>query len=164
MKVRDIMMGSPKSCHPEANVASAVEMMWVNDCGFLPVVESDGRVSGVVTDRDICIALGTRNRRASEVLVREVMTPRAYVCTTEDDVHTALEAMEEHQIRRLPVVSSEGKLVGVLSMGDVTLHAGRSKGRKKIELSSDEVVETFKGVRARSKRIPSEKEAGAQRA
>ncbi len=57
MKVRDMMMSAPKHCRPDTNLASAVETMWTNDCGFLPVVDEDGRVAGVITDRDICIAL-----------------------------------------------------------------------------------------------------------
>lgn len=149
MKVRDLMMGSPKSCRPETNLASAVETMWTNDCGFLPVVDEEGRVAGVVTDRDICIALGTRNRRASDVLVREVMTDRVYACAAEDDIHSALETMEKHQVRRLPVVSLDRKLVGILSIGDVTLHAEKREGRKIPDLSSDDVVETYQGIRVR---------------
>jgi CBS domain-containing protein len=143
------MMSVPKYCRPDANLAQAVEIMWVNDCGFLPVVDIDGRVAGVLTDRDICIALGTRNQRASDVLVRDVMTDRVCVCTAEDDIHTALETMEKHQVRRLPVVNLDGKLAGILSIGDVTLHAEKKEGKKIPDLSSEEVVETYQGIRVR---------------
>jgi CBS domain-containing protein len=149
MKVRDIMMSAPKYCRPDTNLAAAVEMMWTNDCGFLPVVDEGGRVAGVITDRDICIALGTRNQRASDVFVREVMTDRVYGCAAEDDIHTALATMEKHQVRRLPVVNLDGKLAGILSIGDVTLHAEKKGGKKIPDLSSDEVVETYQGIRVR---------------
>ncbi len=149
MKVRDIMMSAPQYCRPDTNLAAAVEIMWTNDCGFLPVVDMDGRVAGVITDRDICIALGTRNQRASDVFVREVMADRVYGCAAEDDIHTALETMEKHQVRRLPVVNPDGKLAGVLSIGDVTLHAEKKMGKKIPDLSSDEVVETYQGIRVR---------------
>ncbi|HLG94362.1 MAG TPA: CBS domain-containing protein [candidate division Zixibacteria bacterium] len=149
MKVRDIMMSAPKYCRPDTNLASVVEILWVNDCGFLPVVDRDERVAGVITDRDICIALGTRNQRASDVLVREVMTERVYACAPEDDIHSALETMEKHQVRRLPVVNLNGKLAGILSIGDVTLHAEKREGKKIPDLSSEEVVEAYQGIRVR---------------
>jgi CBS domain-containing protein len=149
MKVRDTMMSAPKSCRPDTNLAAAVETMWVNDCGFLPVVDLEGRVNGVITDRDICIALGTRNQRASDVLVRDVMTDRVYACAAEDDIHTALETMEKHQVRRLPVVNLDRKLTGILSIGDVTLHAEKKEGKKIPDLSTEDVVETYQGIRVR---------------
>src|SRR5574340_880164 len=62
MKVADVMMGTPASCTETTNLAAAVEILWERNCGIVPVVNPDGKVTGVVTDRDICIALGTRNR------------------------------------------------------------------------------------------------------
>ncbi len=73
MKVRELMMGTPYHCHPESNLGAATEFMWNGNCGFLPVVGSEGKLQGVVTDRDICIALGTRNHLPGEIPVREVM-------------------------------------------------------------------------------------------
>ena len=149
MKVRDIMTKAPTFCHPDSNLAAAAEKMWAHDCGLLPVVDNELGVVGVITDRDICIALGTRNQRASDVLVREVMTERVYACAPEDDIHSALETMEKHQVRRLPVVNLNGKLAGILSIGDVTLHAEKREGKKIPDLSSEEVVEAYQGIRVR---------------
>lgn len=149
MKIRDIMMSTPKYCRPDTNLAAAVELMWKNDCGFLPVVDFENRVVGVITDRDICIALGTRNQRASEIFVREVMAERVYACAMEEDIRTALKTMETHQVRRLPVVNADGKLAGVLSIGDLTLHAEKKEGRKIPDLSTEDVVETYQGIRVR---------------
>jgi CBS domain-containing protein len=143
------MMSSPRYCRPDTNLAAAVEMMWVNDCGFLPVVDVDNRVTGVITDRDTCIALGTRNQRASDVLVRDVMTDRVYTCATEDDIHSALETIEKHQVRRLPVVNLDGKLAGILSIGDLTLHAEKKEGKNIPDLSSEDVVEAYQEIRVR---------------
>ncbi len=80
MKVKDIMMGAPYYCQPETNLGSATELMWNANCGFLPVESTDGKVIGVITDRDICMALGTRNRLAGEVTVAEVPTGKLYTC------------------------------------------------------------------------------------
>jgi predicted transcriptional regulator len=62
MKVRDVMVGTPVWCSYETNLGAAVERLWNQDCGILPIVNSEGKVTAVATDRDICIALGTRNR------------------------------------------------------------------------------------------------------
>lgn len=149
MKVRDIMVKGPKICHPDTNLAVATETMWAHDCGALPVVNDEYEVVGFITDRDICITLGTRNQLASEVLVRDVMSKKVYACAPDDDIHRALETMEKGKVRRLPVINPVGKLVGLLSFGDVTLHAEKKAGQKTPDLSSDEVVETFQGIRVR---------------
>ena len=78
MKVKEIMTIAPEAGRPEDNLARAVELLWEADCGVLPIVDDTGRVAGILTDRDICIALGTRNARASDVLIASVMRP---VCT-----------------------------------------------------------------------------------
>lgn len=77
----------------------------------------------VITDRDICIALGTRNQRASDVRVGDVIYRPSVLCSAEDDLRSALKIMAAEKVRRLPVVDAEGKLVGVVSLDDVTLQA-----------------------------------------
>jgi hypothetical protein len=72
MKVQDVMKQPAVCCSPDTNVGAAVELLWVNNCGMLPVVGTDGKLQGVVTDRDICIAMGTRNRLAGELTIREI--------------------------------------------------------------------------------------------
>ena len=88
MKVKDAMMETPYYCQPESNLGSATELMWNANCGFLPVQSADGKVIGVITDRDICIALGTRNCPAGEVSVGQVMSGKLYSCAPDDDIHT----------------------------------------------------------------------------
>ena len=66
--------------------------MWANDCGALPVVE-DGKLAGIITDRDICIALGTRNQYATEATVKDVANRDLQTCAPEDDIHTAMAVM-----------------------------------------------------------------------
>src|SRR6516162_4485853 len=119
MRVLEIMMGTPYFCHPESNLGEAAELMWKGNCGFLPVVGSYGKVFGVVTDRDICIALGTRNRLPGDITVSEVTPSRKlFYCSPEDDIHVALQAMQTGKVRRLPVMTHEGALTGIISMDD----------------------------------------------
>ena len=93
MKVKDIMTTDVRTCTPAASVADAAHLMWDGDCGILPVVE-DGRLAGVVTDRDLFIALATRNALAAELSVRDVATTKVVTCSPEDDVQTALASMK----------------------------------------------------------------------
>jgi CBS domain-containing protein len=146
MKVRDVMMKSIAFCGARNNLAEATEMMWVHNCGILPVVDEHQKPIGVITDRDICIALGTRNSPASEVSVGKVTNGQLFYCAAEDDLHSALEIMRRKRVRRLPVVGKDGLLDGILSMDDVVLHAEKGAGGKDPELTFEEVVETYKGI------------------
>jgi CBS domain-containing protein len=149
MKVKDVMKETPYYCQPENNLGSATELMWTANCGFLPVQSADGKVIGAITDRDICIALGTRNRLAGEVTVAEVLSGRLYSCAPNDDIHMALQTMIEAKIRRLPVMAQNGTLVGVLSMDDILFRAEPRSSRKAPELSCDEVVRAFQSIAQR---------------
>ena len=149
MKVKEVMMGTPYFCAPDTNLGVAAEMMWNANCGFLPIQSSEGQVIGVVTDRDICIALCTRNRLPGELTVKEVMTGNLYACLPEDDIHIALQTMRDGKVRRLPVIEENGSLAGVISMDDVLLRTEPIGLGNEPELSSDEVVRTFRAITAR---------------
>ena len=149
MKVMEVMTGTPCYCQPETNLGSAIELMWNANCGFLPVEAADGKVVGVVTDRDISIALGTRNRLPGDVIVGEVMSGKLYSCVPDDDIHIALQTMKEGKVRRLPVVAKNGTLVGVVSTDDILLRAEPTSLGQQPELSGDEVVRTFRVITQR---------------
>jgi CBS domain-containing protein len=146
MKVQDAMMRTPAYCSPETNLGSAVELLWDRDCGFLPIVDAKKRLIGVVTDRDLCMALGTRNRLPGQITVGEVATGKVYSCREQDDIHAALEAMANKRVRRLPVVNEEGVLQGILSMDNVVLHTESSGRGRKAELSNEDVVNTLRQI------------------
>lgn len=146
MKVKEFMTQSAVCCGAETNVGRAVELMWNRNVGMLPVVDGDGKLIGVVTDRDICIALGTRYRLPGELTVGEVAIRKVFTCKPNDDVHEALYEMGNHQVRRLPVVNDQGVPQGVLSMDDLLLHSKVGKLRGAGELSSEEVASTLKKV------------------
>jgi len=143
MRVSEFMMRTPASCTPETNLGAAVEILWNRNCGILPVVDADNKVTAVITDRDICIALGTRNRRPGEIRVGEVASKTVYCCKPTDEIHDALTTMGHAKVRRLPVVDREGKLLGILSMDDIILHA---RADKVAEFSSDEVIKALEAI------------------
>jgi CBS domain-containing protein len=84
MLVKDLMTRDVSSCGPENNLAQLAKMMQNNRCGALPILDSSGRVTGIITDRDICIALGMKNIRASDVLAREASSPGCVSCSPGD--------------------------------------------------------------------------------
>lgn len=146
MRVADVMMRTPACCTADMNLAAAVEILWNRNCGMLPIVTPEGRVTGVITDRDICIALGTRNRPATEITVGEVQPAKLFACRADDDIHTALATLADAKVRRLAVVDTEGKLQGILSLDDIALHANTSAAGRAPELSNSEVVEYMKRI------------------
>ena len=146
MKVKEVMTQSSVCCGPETNVGRAVELMWNRNVGMLPVVNNDGKLIGVLTDRDICIAMGTRNRLPGELTVGEIAVREVFTCKPNDEIHEALLEMANHQVRRLPVVNEQGVPQGVLSMDDLVMHSELGKLRGACELSPEEVASTMKKV------------------
>jgi CBS domain-containing protein len=146
MKVKEIMTQSAVCCGPETNAGRAVELLWERNVGMLPVVDRSGKLIGVVTDRDLCIAMGTRNRLPGDLTVGEIAIRKVFTCKPEDDVHEALSLMSAKQVRRLPVVNKEGIPQGILSMDDLVLHSEIGKLRGACELSSEEVTQSLKKV------------------
>lgn len=146
MIVKDVMTAGAKACMPETSLADAASLMWENDCGALPVLDVDGKVIGMVTDRDICFGAATKNIAPSEVSVGEVITGKVFACGPGDDIRDALKTMRRERVRRLPVVADDGTLEGVVSMNDVALRAEEKAKGKTPELSYGDVVETYKAI------------------
>lgn len=146
MKVEEIMTRDVKVCSPDTNLAAATEILWRNNCGSLAVSDTDGKLLGVITDRDICIALGTRNWRASDLAVRDVAINPVFSCEPDDDVHEALKTMRKHQVRRVPVVNQDGKLAGIVCLDELVLHAEKPDSRKHAGISYEDVVNTMKAI------------------
>ncbi len=140
MKVQDVMIRNVRFCNPEMNLAAVAEILWKAGCGTLPVVENC-RVIGMITDRDITIALGTRNLRPSELIVRDVSLPKLFYATAGEDIHIALQTMAAQKVRRLPVLDGKGGLVGILCLDDIVLFA-EDKG----SLTYGDVIDTLKSI------------------
>jgi CBS domain-containing protein len=146
MKVQEIMTASAKACAFTNNLADAASLMWENDCGILPVVAEGGKVVGLLTDRDICMAAALKGQQLANIAVEDTISGKVFSCKPDDDVHVALKTMQENRVRRLPVVAADGTLKGVLSMNDVVLKAEEAKEKKLPELSYNDVVNTYKAI------------------
>lgn len=146
MKVQKVMTENVKACQPGTNLAEAVALMWEGDCGTLPVVAEGGKVVGMITDRDIAIALGTQNKQATDIPVSEVMSGEVYACHPNEEIHGALKTMRKDKVRRLPVITDDGVLLGIVSLNDIALHAEKFDGHKTTALTYEDVVNTFKTI------------------
>jgi CBS domain-containing protein len=146
MKVREVMTTDAKVCALTDNLSAAAGLMWENDCGILPVVAEGEKVVGLITDRDICMAANLQNRNLWNIGVEDVISGDVYACKPDDDIRSALKTMQEHKVRRLPVVASDGTLEGLLSMNDVVLKAEEAREKKAPELSYGDVVNTYKSI------------------
>lgn len=142
MKVKEIMTPNAKAIWLTESLADAAQLMWENDCGVLPIIKDGRKVIGMISDRDICMAVAMRNTNPAGVSVEEVMTGLVYSVNPEDEIDQALKAMQEHKIRRLPVVNAEGELVGILSLNDVVLSA-KGKGDS---IAYRDVVKTYQAI------------------
>ena len=140
MKVKDLMTREPRTCSPDTTLAAAAHLMWDGDCGILPVVD-DGELVGVITDRDMYIALATQNARASHLRVGAVATKTVATCDPEDDVHAALATMKQARVRRLPVLGFGRTVMGILSINDILRVAGEGHG-----VSDEDVVATLQAI------------------
>lgn len=123
MRVLDIMRREVRVVGPGTDLVTIGRLMAEVGCGIVPIVTEDERVVGVLTDRDLALELARRDRRASEVTARQAMSGEVWSCAAGDDIADALAKMAHHKVRRLPVLDPEGRLLGLLSLDDVVLHA-----------------------------------------
>jgi CBS domain-containing protein len=143
MKVREMMTKEVYSCWPNTSLAAAAQIMWAEDCGSLPVLGDDDGVVGMITDRDISIAIAMMRRSPSEITVGEVMSKPVFACAPEDHVKKALNWMATAQVRRLPVIDQSGALQGILSISDVMACFWRSTGMQIPSISCHDLVEAY---------------------
>lgn len=141
MNVREVMTPDPRSVLPNDSIQNAAKIMREEDTGVVPVVEIGGALIGVVTDRDIVIR-SVADGESPSGQVREVLTTDLVVATPGMSTKDAAKLMAEHQVRRLPVVDS-GRLVGIVSIGDLAVKEGKDSR------VGDTLEEISEGVKTR---------------
>ena len=145
MHVEEIMTTSVKSCGPDDSLDNAARIMWENDCGCVPVTDQEGHVLAMLTDRDVCMAAYTQGRTLGELRVHQAMSNACHAVGRNDPVVAAERMMQEHQVRRLPVVD-DGRLVGLVSLSDITCEAARETHKNMSDVTLDEVAVTLSAV------------------
>jgi CBS domain-containing protein len=128
-KCSEFMTREPVCCEPGDPITKAADVMKRHDVGAVPVVDSQSsrRLVGIVTDRDIVMKLVADGRSAQNATVRDAMTATPVSCREHDDVSLAVTRMAERQVRRMPVVDAEGRLVGIIAQADVATRVHRDK-------------------------------------
>ncbi|MBN2119069.1 MAG: CBS domain-containing protein [Anaerolineales bacterium] len=126
-KCNEIMTKNPVYCLPNDSVAKAAELMKSRNIGSIPVVDNEqtGKLVGIVTDRDLALKIIAEGRDAKSTKVETVMTHKVVTCHADDDLQKALDAMAEHQLRRIPVVDNDNRIVGIIAQADVATRAGQ---------------------------------------
>ena len=137
MKVKEVMHKGVDWVSPTTPVSELAKLMREHDIGSIPIGEND-RLIGMVTDRDIvCKGLASNNFDARRATARDVMTEGIHCCREDDDLAKAMHHMEKLQLRRLPVINKSKRMVGIISLGDVSRSA-----------SGDMLTECVKSVAA----------------
>jgi CBS domain-containing protein len=118
---REVMSENPICCLPNDPVDVVAQVMVTEDVGSLPVVRDlqTAKLIGIVTDRDLTVNVVAEGRDPKGTSVAEAMTHEPLTCYAEDDVQRVLEIMAEHQVRRVPVVDNNGRLIGIIAQADI---------------------------------------------
>jgi CBS domain-containing protein len=134
--IRDAMTSNPRNVEPDTSVVDAAKLMKSEDVGSLPVLDGD-RLVGMVTDRDIAIRVVAEGNDPRTVTVAEIASRDLVTIDPQQNLDEALRLMAQHQVRRLPVVEEDGRLVGILAQADVAQEGRDAKTGQMVEEISD---------------------------
>lgn len=124
-KCNEVMTKNPVCCLPNDSVAKAAGLMKSENIGSIPVIENEQtqKLVGIVTDRDLALEIVAEGLDAKSTKVETVMTRKVVTCLADDDLQKALDAMAEHQLRRIPVVDNDKRILGIIAQADVATRA-----------------------------------------
>jgi CBS domain-containing protein len=131
-QIRELMTSDPRTVSPGDSVVDAARAMREEDAGVVPVADGD-RLVGVVTDRDIAIRVVAEGKDPSSTTVQDIASQELVTVDPQQDLDEALRLMAQHQVRRLPVVEEDGKLVGIVAQADVARHGDDARTGEVVE-------------------------------
>lgn len=140
MKIANLVHRDVMSCSVHDSLERAAQLMWDYDIGCLPVIDDQGHVSGMVTDRDISMAAYTQGLPLRAIPVATAMAKRVFSCGLGDEIESVERTMSEHQIRRMPVIDEQGHPIGIVSLNDLARAAAIGK------LPANEIASTLAAV------------------
>lgn len=117
----EVMTSTPVCCLPNDDVVSAAKKMKRFDIGSIPIIETekDKKLVGILTDRDLALKIVAEGRDPKSIKIEEVMTINVMACRTDDNLQKALDIMADSQLRRIPVVDSDNRIIGIIAQADV---------------------------------------------
>lgn len=142
MKISSLIQRSVTSCTTHDSLERAAQLMWDHDIGCLPVIDEQGHIAGMITDRDACMAAYTQGQLLRAIPVVNVMARQVFSCKESDEVGAVEKMMSQHQIRRMPVIDDRGHPTGFVSLNDIA--RASSAG----QLPPSEVASTLAAVTA----------------
>jgi len=131
MKIEDLMTRRVVAARADTELAHVARLMWDNDCGSVPVVDAEDKVVGILTDRDVCMGAHFSGRALRELRAASCMASELVTCRPNDSVETVVKLMGTKKVRRVPVTDSAGRLVGLVSVGDLLGAAARAATKDK---------------------------------
>ena len=147
MIIKEVMNPDVTTCRPDTTLETAAILMWDGDCGTVAIVDDEARVVGIITDRDICMAVALQHKHANTIQVHEVMSRHLFTCHPESDIMNALKTMSFQKVRRLPVTNDSGQVEGIISIEDIIARAERGRrGIQTPELTYDDTMTTLKAI------------------
>ena len=145
MRIQDIMHTFTACCRTTDSLNQAAHLMWEHDCGALPVIGADGRLVGMITDRDVCMAASTEGKVLTALRVADAMTSEVVTCNQSQDVNQVVKAMALGRVRRAPVVDNDRRVIGMVTIGDVARATTQAHARLQ-GLSCESVVATMAAI------------------
>jgi CBS-domain-containing membrane protein len=159
MNISELMTTDVCSCFASDSLDRAANIMWENDCGAVPVIDTDNRVVGMLTDRDICMAAYTQGLPLPKIKVASAMSKHVFGVTEWDPIESVEALMRQARVRRVPVLDGRGRIRGILSLNDLVRYASESGGAV-----TDDVMEgVTQTMAAISKRRPPQRRASEMR-
>jgi CBS domain-containing protein len=119
MRIHDIMSKPVVVCGLNDTLNAVARLMWEHDCGVVPVVKEDGRIAGILTDRDLCMAAYTQGKALFDIPVVQAMAKKVFSCHGDDSLDSAAHIMTDNHVRRLPVLDDQDRPVGLVSFSDI---------------------------------------------
>jgi len=142
MNISEIMTRDVRTCRDNDMMNAAAQAMWEQNCGCVPLVDGSGKAVGVITDRDICMASYTQGLPLTQIPVSRAASFNIVTVRDTDSIDSAETLMQQHRVRRLPVTDKDGRLVGIVSLSDLSRHAGNRNGK----LDGSSVVRTLAAI------------------
>jgi CBS domain-containing protein len=150
MRVQDLMTQPVQFCASDDSLRRAAQLMWEHDCGCLPVcvtaIDGVTHAIGVITDRDICMCALFQDKPLSALRVGDAMSKHVLACQPNDTLERAEEVMRGGRVRRLPVLSEQGVLMGIISLADLAREAARESHREKAKITESDIGDTLAAI------------------
>lgn len=131
LTAREVMTRAVRTVRRDSSLREAARLMKEEDSGVIPIVDEHGRLEGLVTDRDLALRAFTGGRSPEQLLVSDVMTDDLDAVTPDEDLHGVVDLMARRQLRRVPVIERDDRLVGIVSLSDIAQRADSDEALQK---------------------------------